>query len=298
MLADDLGAYLDGVTVSELGRVAETLAVLDELDPGSELVLRDVALPDPPARALVEAARGGEVGATLVLQAAPDGVAITAAHLAPLVLLARELRGDVSYDPYSTPAVTPEQSGRAAWSFVRGEDLGLRVIVDAGEPPADTGAPVVVEFSDPLLTAPKLFDPATGEASLLYGGQRTRGGYRLSVDEPRPAFLLAFERAATSSVTGVESVEERARRRRAPMPVEEILRRLQAFEDAQARRLEHYQAINTTHLRFQVGASSQSFEATLQGPFFWQRRRAPTGRGRSSSSTASAGAARRSPTSR
>src|SRR6185436_12856626 len=53
------------------------------------------------------------------------------------------------------------------------------------------------------------------------------------------------------------------------MPVEEILRRLQAFEDAQDRKLDHYSAINTTHLRFQPAAGSQTFEATLQGPFFF-----------------------------
>ena len=272
LLADDLAAYLDGVTVSELGRVAETLAVLDELDPGSELVLRDVPLPDPPARALVEAARGGEAGATLVLQTAPAGLAVTAAHLAPLVLLARELRGDVSYDPYSTPAVTPERSGRAAWSFVRGEDLGLRVIVDAGATSAAPGASVQIEFADPLLTAPKLFDPSSGEANPLFGGQRTRGGYRLSVDEPQPAFLLAFERAATSSVTGVESVEERVLvEDERTMPVSEILRRLQAFEDAHDRRLQSYTATNSTSLRFQAAGGVQSVDITFRGAFFFRR---------------------------
>ncbi|HJX28897.1 MAG TPA: hypothetical protein VJ885_13380, partial [Thermoanaerobaculia bacterium] len=50
---------------------------------------------------------------------------------------------------------------------------------------------------------------------------------------------------------------------------EEILRRLQAFEDAQDRRLENYRATNTTHLRFQPAAGTQTIEATLQGPFFF-----------------------------
>jgi hypothetical protein len=53
------------------------------------------------------------------------------------------------------------------------------------------------------------------------------------------------------------------------MPVEEILRRLQAFEDAQERKVEHYQALNTTHMRFQPSAGAQTFEATLEGPYFW-----------------------------
>jgi hypothetical protein len=52
------------------------------------------------------------------------------------------------------------------------------------------------------------------------------------------------------------------------IPVEEILRRLQAFEDAQARRLDHFSATNTTHLRFGSGAGQGNVEATLEGAFF------------------------------
>ena len=54
-------------------------------------------------------------------------------------------------------------------------------------------------------------------------------------------------------------------------PVEEILRRLQAFEDAQARRLRTYRATNTAHLRFQLGTASQSVETTFEGPFFFRQ---------------------------
>jgi hypothetical protein len=55
------------------------------------------------------------------------------------------------------------------------------------------------------------------------------------------------------------------------MPVEEILRRLQAFDDAQARRIDHYSATNTTSLRFGAAQGAQTFEATLQGDFFYRR---------------------------
>ena len=54
------------------------------------------------------------------------------------------------------------------------------------------------------------------------------------------------------------------------MPVEEILRRLQAFEDAQSRKLDHFQATNTTHLRFQVGPPG-SIDATFEGDFFFRQ---------------------------
>jgi hypothetical protein len=56
-----------------------------------------------------------------------------------------------------------------------------------------------------------------------------------------------------------------------PLPVAEILRRLQAFEDAQARRLDHYEATNTTHLRFQAGQGVRTIEVTFQGPFFFRQ---------------------------
>ena len=52
------------------------------------------------------------------------------------------------------------------------------------------------------------------------------------------------------------------------IPVEEILRRLQAFEDAQARRLDHYQGVNTTKLRFQAASGVSAIEATFEGSFF------------------------------
>jgi hypothetical protein len=271
LFADDLAAYLDGVAASSLGDAAGTHPLLDELDPGSELVLQGVPLPDPPTRALVEAARAAEAGVTLTLFTLPASASPTAEQLQPLVLLARELRGDVSFDPYSTPSVAPAVAGRAAWSFVRGEDLGLRVIVDAGTSPA-AARRVVVELADPLLTAPELFDPATGDASPVFGGQRTRGGYRLEVEDPPPAFLLAFERAAAASVTGISSVEERVLvEDERSMPVSEILRRLQAFEDAQARRLRSYTSTYSTSLRFQLAGGVQSLDITFRGAFFFRQ---------------------------
>jgi hypothetical protein len=270
LLADDLAAYLDGVATDRLDTVSAMRGELDRLDPGSELILQGIPLPDPPERALVDAARAAEAGSTLIVFDAPAGTPTTLEQILPLVLLARELRGDITFDPYSTPSVTPTTAGRSAWSFVRGEDLALRVVVDAGQAPATRR--VDVEFSDSLLTSPRLFDLVTGEANALFGGQRTRSGYRLPVDDPPPAFLLAFDRAAISSVTGVEGVEERVLvEDERSMPVSEILRRLQAFEDAQARRLDSYTATNSMSLRFQLGGGVQSLDATFRGAFFFRQ---------------------------
>jgi hypothetical protein len=176
--------------------------------------------------------------------------------LTPLSVLAREFAGDLSYDPTSSP----EGSGEA-WAFVRGEDLALRVIaVTPAAPQVD------LRFPDPLLGSPVIVDAPTGR-TVAAAGNRVGNGFTVRLYQPRPVTLLRLERVEQVELEAVKERVTVAGERE--VPVEEILRRLQAFEDAQARRLQRYRAVNTTHLRFQVGASSQSFEATLQGPFFW-----------------------------
>ena len=68
-------------------------------------------------------------GATIVLfevgESAPE-------RLAPFRRLASDFRGDLSLDPYSVPSGAAE-----AWSFVRGEDLSLQIIVELEEPTDD-----------------------------------------------------------------------------------------------------------------------------------------------------------------
>ncbi|HKI87317.1 MAG TPA: hypothetical protein VKA53_11300, partial [Thermoanaerobaculia bacterium] len=78
-----------------------------------------------------------------------------------------------------------------------------------------------------------------------------------------------LDRATAAELKG-EAAEVTVTRAK-EMPVAEILRRLQAFEDNQERRLDHYQAVNTTHLRFHLGASSQTIEATFEGAFFYRQ---------------------------
>jgi len=94
----------------------------------------------------------------------------------------------------------------------------------------------------------------------------TANGFDLNVDNPGPVAVLGLERETAEERKGVAEKVTVAGQR--DMPVEEILRRLQAFEDAQDRKVDHYSAVNTTSLRFQPAAGSQTFEATLEGPFF------------------------------
>lgn len=265
----DVAGYLEAVTVAPADEVVlgELAAALGELDPGRPLVVDGAVLPDPPLAALAAAARNTAAGAALTLFEVRG--AEPAAAVVPLAVLGRELVGDVALDPYATP------SGAEAWAFVRGEDLGLRVIAvspaaGAGGEEGAAAAPLTLTFPDPQLRAPERVDPAGGTAQPIYGAERTAGGLLVRVVDPEPVTVLRLGRAGVEELGEVAGVEERlevAGERQ--VPVEEILRRLQAFEDAQARRIDHYSATNTTHLRFGVGAGPQAFEATLEGPYFF-----------------------------
>lgn len=266
LYAEDVAAYVDGVAFapapSETLRVAR--ATLRELDPGTPVVLDALPWPDDArstlALAAQAAARDG-VAVTIfdAASAQTNGMALTAAGLAPLKLLAREFQGDLSYDPSSKP------NGAAdAWAFVRGEDLSLRVIARPRDGVGSQGTELV--FDDSQLRRPELFDLASGDILPVLTQRRTgSGGLAFMVEGP--VALAKLDRATAAELEGVADEVLVASERQ--IPVEEILRGLQAFEDDQARRLGTYRATNTTHMRFQAGTDSQAFEATFKGAFFF-----------------------------
>jgi hypothetical protein len=258
----EVAAYLDGVGVAaptSVSALADLRGALDDLDPGRPLILGGAPFPEPAALALVVAARHAAAGVAITLFDLPHP---TPAQLAPLEVLAAELQGDLSLDPYSAPA------GAAAWAFVRGSDLALRVIAEA---PA-TDDPLVLRFSDPTLRRGERIDPISGESAPLFGLRRTAEGLEVTFQEPGAVVLIGLERPTIAELEGVAEDLVVATERQ--LPVAEILRRLQAFEDAQARRLEHFQAVNSTHLRFQ-GAGATTVEVTFQGPYFSRRGEGP-----------------------
>lgn len=263
--SEETAAYIDGIALKPLAgeALASAVEAVNERDPGRAVVIDAAPFPGEPFTVLADAARFSAGGAALTLFAyRPPALGAPAADLAPLKLLAREFQGDLSLDPYSEPTGAAE-----AWSFVRGEDLSLRVIVRT--PPGSTQLDLL--FPDGQLKRPARLEAETGEARDLFGQSRTEDGLRLSVSDPAPVTLLRLERMTAAEIEGVEGLEEQvdvASERQ--MPVEEILRRLQAFDDAQNRRIEHYRATNTTHLRFQFGTGVQGLEATFEGPFFFR----------------------------
>jgi hypothetical protein len=257
--AQEVAAYLEALVLrpGTPEQIAAAVAAVTQADPGRPVVLDGVPLPADPREALAEAARWNVRGVGLTLFQASS--AIDTAALVPFALLAREFAGDLSYDPTTVPA-----GPRESWVFVRGKDLGLRVIAVA---PPDA-ATLDLRFADPSLRRPVRFPVAPGKVAPPTG-QVTPSGLSVSLAAPGPVAVLGLERQTAEERQGVTDKVTVSGTRE--IPVEEILRRLQAFEDAQTRRLDHYQAINTTHLRFQLSGVGQSFDATLEGPFFFRR---------------------------
>jgi hypothetical protein len=278
----EVAAYLDLVALAPAAsptepaadqadrRLAAAVEKVHELDPGRPIALDGLPYPAAPAgAALAAAARHSTAGFDLTLFGAAG---VDAAALNPLIVLARELVGDLSYDPGSAPTGAAE-----SWAFVRGKDLALRVIaVTPTAPPAPTAAnappaDLVLHFADPDLRRPTLFPYQAGPVAPPSGRVTPppQAGLEVRVANPAPVVVLGLERLSAAERHGVAEKVTVASAR--DIPVEEILKRLQVFEDAQSRRLDQYTAANATHLRFQPSAGAESVEVTLTGPFFWSR---------------------------
>lgn len=258
--AEEVAAYVDGIalTARDGGSLAAAVEHLTELDPGKTIVVQGTPLPQQSERALVTAARLAAEGVSIAFFAAG---APSAETLAPLKILAVEFQGsDLAYDPYSASA----DSG--AWSFVRGEDLALRVIVDRA------GGRERIDFADSTLRQPTSVDPLTGNEAEIFGIGRTANGLSFPLDGEAEVAVLRLARPDLADLVGEGGLaEEVLITTERTIPVAEILRRLQANEDAQARTLDHYEAVNTTHLRFQGSSGIQTVEATFEGSFFFKQ---------------------------
>lgn len=256
--AEDVAAYVDGMVLSDLGEspLEAAVATLLEVDPGKPVVVQR-PFPEEPTKALARAAEDASRGVAVTLFSTREP---SVERLRPLRILAREFAGDLSYDPTSAPS-TP---GRA-WTFVRGEDLGLRVIVEGEAGSSRTS----LHFADAQLKSPERIDPETSEPSIVFGQTRTQSGLLVPLDDPAPVEVLRLARMTAAEMEGVEEEVLVADERQ--IPVEEILRRLQAFEDDQARRLEHYRAQNRMNLRFRIGNGASAVDVAFEGDFFFRQ---------------------------
>ncbi|MFQ5527427.1 MAG: hypothetical protein ACE5GX_14325 [Thermoanaerobaculia bacterium] len=260
--SQDLAAYVDAVALAPADDEALVAAMAEILsqDPGATVVVDGIPMPEPASRLLGEAARLAHLGIHVALFSV-DSVSDATAR--ELKLLAREFAGDLSPDAGRAP-----QGGDGAWTFVRGEDLSLRVIVNS---PAGADA-LALRFGDPRLREPALINRDTGEAIRQYGIGRDAQSFSVEIADPDPVVVLSLARMTAAELEGLLGLEEEVLvRDTRQMPVEEVLRRHQAFEDAQTREIDSYSATNTSHLRFQFGTTSQTLEATFKGPYFFRQ---------------------------
>jgi len=253
LYAWEIDAYIQGLALEPAPpeTLERCLVALVDLDPGRPVVVDQLPLPLRPELAVMQAAEQAAAGAALTFFQWDAG-----ASLAPLQVLAREFGGELSHDPYSEP-----RGGKAAHAFVRAEDLGLLLVVETA--PGDQAE---IELNQGGLYQPQLVDLLSGEVSDIQRFRNLGDGYRITVIDPAPVVLIRLSRLGAAALAGLE--EEITVTGEHQMPVAEILRRLQVFEDSQARRLHRYTALQTEHLRFTVPAGG-GFEVTREGDFFY-----------------------------
>ena len=249
---EEVAAYLDVLVLAPGEQTTSALEILAELDPGKPVAVDAVAWSNGSAAPVAEVAYWAAAGAAITFIEPDEGVTF---DLRALKVAARELGGGMVHDPSSNPT-----GGGGAWVFVR-EDLGLRVVAEKA--PSEKRLRLV--FSDPQLRSPELVDLETGEIRSVTG-VRKDGDFIVVVDDAPEVVLLRLERPSAAELEGFDEEIEIGGGRE--MPVEEILRRLQAFEDDQERRLHHYQAKRNFSLRFQ--AQQGSIEMSYDGEFFFR----------------------------
>jgi hypothetical protein len=252
LYVEDVAAYIDVLVLQpgEATRVAmEALALLD---PGKPVAVDAVSWPRASSSPVGEVAGWAAAGAAITFVDARSNPDV---DLGWLKTLARELGGGLVHDPASDPSGAGD-----AWAFVR-EDLGLRVV--ARKMPGERRLRLV--FADDQLRSPVFVDPETGDERSVTG-VRKGGEFVVVVDDAPEVALLRIERPSAAELEGFDEEIEVGGDRQ--MPVEEILRRLQAFEDDQDRRLRHYQAKRTFSLRFQ--GQQGSIDVSYSGQFFFR----------------------------
>ncbi|MEX1309803.1 MAG: hypothetical protein AB1Z65_05235, partial [Candidatus Sulfomarinibacteraceae bacterium] len=252
LYVEEVAAYMDVLVLEPGDSTAEAIEALAVLDPGKPVAIDAVPWPGPDSTPVAEIARWAAAGAAITFIDARWAGEVDPASL---LVAARELGGRLVYDPSSEPG-----GAGPAWAFVR-EDLGLRVV--AKKRPDDRRIRLV--FDDDQLRTPEVVNLRTGEAAPVTG-VRKDGDFVVVIDNAPEVVLLRVERPTAAELEGFDEQIEVGGG--FEMPVEEILRRLQAFEDDQNRRLRHYQAKRTFSLRFQ--GQQGSIDASYAGEFFFR----------------------------
>ncbi len=249
---EEIAAYLDVLVLAPGGQTTSAMKILGELDPGKPVAVDAVPWSKELTASTGEVAYWAAAGAAITFIEPDAGVTL---DLRAFKVTAQELGGRLVHDPRSDPT-----GSGGAWAFVR-EDLGLRVV--AKKSPDDQRLRLV--FPDEELRSPELVDLETGQVRAVTG-VRKDGEFVVVVNDAPDVVLLRLERPSAAELEGFDEEIDVGGGRE--MPVEEIIRRLQAFEDDQDRRLRHYQATRSFALRFQ--AQQGSIELSYDGDFFFR----------------------------
>ncbi len=184
---EEVAAYLDLIALAPGDDLTTAVATLGELDPGKPVVLDALPMSGMPEKSVARVAGYAAAGFAVTFVEADR---VTAADLAPLKWMARELRGNLVFDPSSSPS-----GAHSAWAFVR-EDLGLRVIAEPE--PGTTDLELV--FADAQFRTPTVVDLETGEERYLYDTSRGANGLTVRLHEPDDVVLLRLERPSAEEL--------------------------------------------------------------------------------------------------
>jgi len=251
----DAQAYVDAILVGA-DDVESTFVWIAENDPVKRIWARvDASSPNP----LFDAAAALANGAT---HAFVHGVPATFAPVA--AAWNAEVTGDFS--PISTPdEITmlhpdgkPAESRETA--FIRGKDLRTYVV-----PEGDAAKSMILSFDGTDRETPRRVDPS-GSREITDRGV-AGGRYLVGVPPTRAAFYVTIDRAQVEAPNVTrEKIEVVGQK---TIPVEEIVRNHQAYWSYQESAMPRYIAHNETSLRFAVGQTGESIEATLSGDHFF-----------------------------
>lgn len=252
LYVEEVAAYMDVLVLAPGEDTVAAIQALAVLDPGKPVAVDAAAWPDAAPSPVGEIAAWSAKGAAITLV---DARGAENFDPEPLKIAARELSGGLVHDPTSDPTGAGE-----AWAFIR-EDLGLRVVANK----ASGERRMRLVFDDDYLRSPEMVDVTSGEVRSVTG-VRKDGDFVVVINDAPAVALIRLERPSAAELEGFdESIEIGGGRQ---MPVEEILRRLQAFEDDQDRRLDHYQAKRTMNIRFQ--GQEGSVDVAYAGEVFFR----------------------------
>ena len=244
-------SYFD-LVITDGENTADVAKWLAEHDPAKKI--EAVVTPQSP-NVFFDLAQAFANGATVAYQSQavdPSGIANLNSAFA----------GEYAYDSTSKLTVLNAQGNPEAMpvlTFVRGEDLRTVLV-----PKGDAAAPAIVSLPSDRFTRPRRVD-AAGDRDVTDVG-RKEGHYLIGMQAVKQPFVLTVDHAEKPDANITKETVSVATER--GISVEEIIRNHQAYKAFQESIEPRYIALDTTKMRFGIGAGSEVIEATIAGDYF------------------------------